>query len=282
MLLGTNLNHLRGNGAIATGGGNQMLFHEDATWPWVHDQLWTILTQTNIRRVRSLLWWTERDPVATPWLHIPPSPIEVANIADFIKNSPIMPELAVGCLWEAQWLKEEQGIPLPDNPFKTPQELATALVDALALVVNACKYLPFRMDLYNEMDIMYGSEGQKEAWKAYLPPALELCAQHGIPTTISTIMTVPTSGVFVSRINQRTAKTYRWLYQRELLPRWMEIHINGWTAENIEDYLKDCVEDLVDEFQIPVSVGEYDGEGLTPQSWEAVGNCELKEFCFWN
>jgi len=241
----------------------------------VHDDLAAIKIHTPINRLRTIVWVTERDPVDTPWLHIPLFPEEIDRIVDYCTNSPIPVRLALGPLWEAKWLWEEGGIDVRNNPFST----SDALVDAYRQSMMALgSRLPegTEWDLYNEMMMV---PGQMEIARKWIPWASSFCREQGWPHTVSTIIDAGRKANTLSSV--RAFETYAAVIDTlRVRLDFLEIHINGLNKEAIAIYLPGIIKSFQKRYWLPVSVGECDVD-LDGPALSALYGAGIRDLLLW-
>ncbi len=221
-------------------------------------ELWSLKIHACTGRVRTLLWLAERDPVDTPWLHVPLLPEEVGLIRDLARNSPIPVTIAAGPLWECRWMVDDPDIPavpvLPDNPFATVEELFTAMRDSLWAILfdpDGSPALPAhtRLDIFSEFDL---ADTQEPVMAKIYPWARDACRQAGIQSTVSVIVPADCT-------SDRAIAAYGWLAGLGAgLPDVLELHINGVPDSAIVDRFWRVVSELSDRFGLPLIVGEDD------------------------
>lgn len=239
-------------------------------------ELWSLKIHARLGRVRTLLWLAERDPVETPWLHVPLLPEEVDLIRRMARNSPIPVEIAWGPLWEARWMQDEIGIPIPDNPFVTVLELFDAMKQSLWPVLFNSDGSPAlskhtRLDIFSEFDL---SDTQEPIMALWYPWARDACRQAGIESTVSVI--VP-----VDCFPDRALASYDWLAGLGAgLPSCAELHINGVPDSAIIDRFEWVVEEMRDAYGLPITIGEDDqirgGEAMA-----VIAGSGCREYLSW-
>ena len=221
-------------------------------------ELWSLKIHMRTSRVRTLLWLAERDPVETPWLHVPLLPGEANLIRDLCRNSPVPVEIAAGPLWECRWMVDDPDIPavpvLPDNPYKTVDELFAAMRDSLWPILfnpDGSPALPphTRFDIWSEFDL---ADGQLEIMRLWYPWSRDACRQAGIQSTVSVIVPEDCTAT-------RAMEAYDWLAGLGAgLPDVVSVHINFVPDSAIVDRFWRVTTELSDKFGLPILIGEDD------------------------
>jgi hypothetical protein len=220
-------------------------------------ELWTLRVHMRVGRVRTLLWMAERDPVDTPWLHVPLLPEEIGTIRQYLQNSPVPVTAALGLLWEARWLHDENGIDIPaDHPFETVGELFDAICKSVwPILFNADgrPALPshIRLDIFSEFDL---ADTQEPLMAHLYGWARDACKLAKIQSTVSCIIPPDCSPM-------RVLSAYDWLVSLGCgLPDVMTVNINGVPDAAIIEHFPAMVAELRDAYGIPVCIGEDDQE----------------------
>jgi hypothetical protein len=242
--------YLDGNANIRAGYPFSLEHARPESW---RNDLWALKWIAGVGRIRTGILLAERDNVPTDFLHVPILPAEVEVIRNFINNCPLNVEIAYGFLWESVFLSEEQGVPLGDNPYHTPEELAAALVESVRLIVEPGLKSGTRIDLYNEWDVALH---QQAVTDIYLPQAAAICKAAGVPWTVSAI-------VEPSGFTGRVIETNRYLQSLGLKPEFVEFHWNGCQPGQIEDNCDQVIGDLLMNLpyaDLPLVLGECDAE----------------------
>ena len=265
-MIGYNINSLGGNAKIPDRLVYNKLFSS-------HDDFSAIKVHTRCARVRTLLWPTERDPVETPWLHVPFNAVEVEQISTYIKNCPLPMEVAIGPLWEADWMVQEGLVDVkPDNPFATAKEVADALLACVESILSALASVSGHLDLYNEFEPTYQPR-QKEVMETYYPRALAACRAAGVRCTVSAIVD-PNGNC------GRATAAMDWLVSHGGLTDFLELHPNGLT--NFNGFIDNAI-NFYYYFASPWKIGECDVDMTLDQlsRLSSLHNRGLEEILLW-
>ena len=240
-------------------------------------ELWSLKIHLRAGRVRTLLWLAERDPVETPWLHIPLLPEETGLIRDLCRNSPIPVEIAWGPLWEARWLKDELGHDIPaDHPFVTVTDLFRAMQTSLWNILFDADGLPAlpattRLDIWSEFDL---ADTQEEIMRLFYPWARDACRQAGIQSTVSAIVPADCNPT-------RALAAYNWIAALGAgMPDTMELHINGVPDAAICEYFKAITAYLAGKIGLPILIGE-DDVPRGSAALAAIAGTSVEEYLTW-
>jgi hypothetical protein len=251
-------------------------------------QLWTISEQTDTRRVRTLLFPASKPWVKTSYLHVPFNNMEVERIQRYIVNNPLAVQLAFGPLWEALWLEQEEIFPgenhvLPQNPFKTPEELFAAIQEGIWKVLFSNGFIPpedFSIDLWSEFEKVDMPDNPLDnelpimaPWYTWLLSAL----RDSWPKIKKTVSVIYDGSI------QRCIDNYEWLANLGCgLPDFAQIHINGITDETIIERWADDIHLFRYQFSnIPVVIGEDDMCPRSNKAMEAICRSGVEEYIVW-
>lgn len=283
MFGGFNINSCTGNKSIP----NKLIMNPSTPWQEVEVFLSSMLLATRPDNIRCILWPTERDPVETPWLHIPITDDEVTRIYEvsshIMKNSEARLTLVWGSLWEAlpqSILGNFDGEAQPDNPFKTMDELAAAVLNSYDRLFDKLKLLPMcrvEFDIWNEMDVRTQPRNMELMSKIY-PAIAKICVDSGIEHTMSTIID-PNGNV------TRASLTYKEMYkiqEKHNLPffDFVSANMNGYNEAQLIQHASPAIRRLKEFTKKPVSISEIDSE-MSYKAAQAILYPKPRSVCYW-